>query len=192
MPLRRGSDRASISANIRELHDANEGRKKKRPHDQIVAIAMEQSRRHPRKRAMGGGLGDMAEPPPAASEPYHPGGLLRSDVPGRTDRLPIQVDVDTHVIPADVVSGLGQGNTEAGAALMGEIFDITDPRPGPGADGDTTSILAAGGEYLIPPADVRRIGNGSMRKGHQAIDDFIRKIRRQTAKTLTRLPGPKK
>jgi hypothetical protein len=47
-----------------------------------------------------------------------PSGLIRSDVPGRTDQHVMKVRPDSYVVPADVVSGLGQGNTLAGAKLL--------------------------------------------------------------------------
>lgn len=49
---------------------------------------------------------------------FHPGGLIDSGVAGRTDRIPLAVAADSHVIPADVVSGLGQGNSIAGANIL--------------------------------------------------------------------------
>lgn len=49
-------------------------------------------------------------------------GYLNSQVAGRTDRLPIGVDPDSYVLPADIVSGVGQGNSTAGARLFDEAF----------------------------------------------------------------------
>ena len=53
---------------------------------------------------------------------YHPGGFIDSAVAGRTDDLPMAVAADSHVIPADVVSGLGEGNSLNGAALLDRMF----------------------------------------------------------------------
>jgi lysozyme len=50
----------------------------------------------------------------------HSGPLL-SAVPGRTDRLPATVKAGSFVVPADVVSGLGQGNTLAGNNILGAM-----------------------------------------------------------------------
>jgi hypothetical protein len=44
----------------------------------------------------------------------HRHGLLRSDVPGRTDKLNINVPSGAYVIPADIVAGEGQGNAYSG------------------------------------------------------------------------------
>lgn len=47
-----------------------------------------------------------------------PGGLIHGIGAGRTDNTPMVVAAGSHVIPADVVSGLGEGNTMAGAHAM--------------------------------------------------------------------------
>jgi len=49
-------------------------------------------------------------------------GLLDSAGYGRTDTLPINVPSGSYVLPADVVSGLGQGNTIAGAKMLDVVF----------------------------------------------------------------------
>lgn len=49
----------------------------------------------------------------------HPAGLVHTAGPGRTDTVPLSVAAGSHVIPADVVAGLGQGNTLAGAHSLG-------------------------------------------------------------------------
>ena len=63
------------------------------------------------------------------------------------------------------------------------------------ADGGATSgvpIVAAGGEYVIPPEDVVHIGGGDLDHGHKILDAFVKKMRQKTIKTLQNLPGPKK
>lgn len=47
-----------------------------------------------------------------------PSGLLHTAGPGRTDNLKIQPHADSYVLPADVISGIGEGNTLAGAKQM--------------------------------------------------------------------------
>jgi hypothetical protein len=57
---------------------------------------------------------------------------------------------------------------------------------------DTVPIVAAGGEYVIPPEDVMHLGGGDLDHGHKILDAFVKKMREKTIKTLQRLPGPKK
>jgi len=47
-----------------------------------------------------------------------PSGLVHTAGAGRTDNVPTSVMAGSHVIPSDVMSGLGQGNTLAGAHAM--------------------------------------------------------------------------
>lgn len=63
------------------------------------------------------------------------------------------------------------------------------------ADGGATGgvpIVAAGGEYVIPPEDVVHIGGGDLDHGHKVLDSFVKKMRQKTIKTLQSLPGPKR
>jgi hypothetical protein len=84
--------------------------------------------RLPQRRAYGG-LGVAPTPEQTgmfdihrSNSAYHPGGFIDSAVAGRTDDLPMAVAADSHVIPADVVSGLGEGNSLNGAALLDRMF----------------------------------------------------------------------
>lgn len=56
-----------------------------------------------------------------------PAGLVHTAGPGRTDNVPMAVAAGSHVIPADVVAGIGQGNTLAGAHALDAAM-----RSGPG------------------------------------------------------------
>lgn len=64
-------------------------------------------------------------------------GMINSTVPGRTDKIPMSVKAGSYVVPADVVSHLGQNNSMAGGAVLQKMFGM-DPgggapmRPGKG------------------------------------------------------------
>lgn len=128
-------------------------------------------------------------------------GLLHSDVPGRTDRLPIVVSPDSYVLPADYVSGYGQGNTTGGAALLNQIFEPHmrrglmmmhgRKRGGMVLPNGDVPIVAAGGEYVVHPAVIYSMGNGDPRLGHRAMDNSVRRRRQALAKHLASLPGPR-
>lgn len=51
-----------------------------------------------------------------------PEGLLNSMGAGRTDIHPINVPAGSYIMPADVVSGLGEGNTMAGAGIVDRMM----------------------------------------------------------------------
>lgn len=222
------------------------------------------------------------------STPCH-AGLISMAVGGRTDHIPMNVLEGSYVLPADIVSGLGEGNTLAGAKLVDNMFghnshtggvphkagggstsfipksvkadlkSLTDlpmdvilgvsgkdfagsdlinqgfnsgpfgvserlpqfaSAPRPSAPNDIPSlssqlkvnpletaarggaimsgkyrpvpIVAAGGEYVIHPDIVDKLGNGSMDKGHDYLDHFVKYVRKHLVKTLSKLPGPRR
>lgn len=50
------------------------------------------------------------------------GGMLNSPIPGRTDKIPVNVPAGAYVLPADIPSALGQGNSMAGAEILKKMF----------------------------------------------------------------------
>lgn len=114
-------------------------------------------------------------------------GALRHDGGGRTDDLEISVPGESFVIPADIVSALGQGNTMAGLKLLEQVFPST---PMQRASGGAVPIAAAGGEFIVGPDQVRRVGEGNMKKGHDNLRKFVINMRQHTIKTLKKLPNP--
>lgn len=117
-------------------------------------------------------------------------GALKSHVAGRTDHLPIRVSNGAYVLPADIVSSMGEGNTDAGFKAVEHIFGIRQHAAG--ITEHKIPIMAAGGEYVIHPEDVKRIGNGDMKHGHDVLDQFVKHRREALIKTLKKLPGPAK
>lgn len=126
-------------------------------------------------------------------------GAIESDVPGRTDKHECSVPAGSYVIPADVVSALGQGNTLAGQRVLDQRFrqgqhglpDI-HAHMARGGPATTVPVVLAGGEYVVAPAAVARAGMGNLDRGHRALDKFVRATRAKTVKTLRKLPPPKK
>jgi hypothetical protein len=62
--------------------------------------------------------------------------------------------------------------------------------PGMGQPG--TPINASAGEFVISPEEVRRRGKGDLQLGHEALDAWVKGLRREHIKTLQKLPGPAK
>lgn len=58
----------------------------------------------------------------AAQERTRPYGFVATGVPGRTDRHDVDVPDGSYVLPAEVVSGLGEGNSLAGAKVAEMMF----------------------------------------------------------------------
>ena len=121
MPLIKSASKAAIGQNIREMS-------KTHPHDQAVAAALDTARRA--SRDSGGPLPGLASVPGvrplqqlsgAPSQKIHTG-PIHSSVAGRTDHLPVSVPSGSYVIPADIVSAMGEGNTNAGFKILRRVF----------------------------------------------------------------------
>jgi hypothetical protein len=139
------------------------------------------------EKANGGGVA-MDLPPLSRSEPIHVG-PLKSDVAGRTDHLPISVPAGSFVVPADIVSALGEGNSEAGMKVVEHMFPHAAPKREYAAGGKVP-IMAAGGEIVLSPEQVAEVGGGDIDAGHDALDLWVTQTRANTIETLKRLPGP--
>jgi hypothetical protein len=142
-----------------------------------------------------------------------------SSVAGRTDRIPMQARTGSFVLPADVVSGLGQGNTNAGAKMWGQMISHSIGPMGiqnairqrtlkaPAlrgfgarsstkgfADGgevdDLTPIVTAGGEALVDPEIVCALGGGDPDQGKKVLINSVMTVRGHVIKHLKKLPRP--
>jgi hypothetical protein len=163
--------------------------------------------------------GGMASPPfhaRSSARTLERSGFIKSPVAGRTDKVPMGVGANSYVMPADVVSGIGQGNSLAGANALNKLFKLgpygsQTPKMKPSSrgmmrgrkgfaeggevgepSGEPVDIVAAGGEFVVPPETVAELGGGDVEAGHALLDAMVKQIRAKAIKTLRNLPGPKK
>ena len=121
MPLAKGKSNATVSHNIAEMVNAGH------PQDQAVAAALRTARE---SRDNGGPLPTVPKVGQVRPVQQLQGldenkihtGPIHSTVAGRTDHLPVHVPSGSYVIPADVISGMGEGNTNAGFKIMRRVF----------------------------------------------------------------------
>lgn len=117
-------------------------------------------------------------------------GPITGDTGGRADKVPMRVPNGAYVLTSDHVSGLGEGNTEAGMKKLSAMFPKSKPsklRQLP-AD-EAIPIYAADGEFVISPDDiVDRFGE--LDYGHRALDEWQTQERQQLIKTLQGLAPP--
>jgi hypothetical protein len=185
MPLLPG--KKNIGHNIEEMEKSGH------PKNQAMAAALNTARK---SLADGGGPGFYEKQD--IRQMTHTG-PINATVPGRTDRLPIHVLSGSYVLPADIVSGLGEGNTLAGQKIIQNMFSgksgpygsqIARARGGRTHDRHAVPVLVAGGEYVIHPDVVRELGGGDIDQGHKVLDEFVRMHRKKLVKKLSGLPGP--
>jgi len=121
-------------------------------------------------------------------------GYIPGDTGGRTDNKPIEVEEGSYVIPSDIISALGEGNSHAGWAALQAQFGMDQPptKAEGGAIGTPIPIIAAAGEGVIPASKVAEIGGGDVTRGHSILDALVSHVRRKTIKTLKKLPKPRK
>jgi hypothetical protein len=200
MPLSSGSSREVISSNIREMMASGH------PQRQAVAAALSNARRHP--HALGGEVDPIDLAAHVARQPFQMGGeqipwtvrqearelerpsygFMMGSGGGRTDKNNVTVGAGAYVLPADIISGLGEGNSMFGAAVTDRIFrslpygiqpqaasrhGMGIPRPpapfretpaptlakGGEAEGDEhVPIAAADGEIILSPEQVYALG----------------------------------
>jgi hypothetical protein len=202
MPLTPGKSDIAISRNIREMKNSGY------PQRQAVAAALNMARKY---QASGGKSTGKTTKDKVV---HH--GPINVAIPGRTDRLPIHVYSGAYVLPADIVSGLGEGNTLAGNRVIEKMLldgSISGKSSGGSArslsasqnltnkygirgpyheDQALVPVIVAGGEYIIHPDQVTEIGEGDLNKGHAVLDAFVISQRRALRKKLGKLPGPAK
>lgn len=61
-----------------------------------------------------------------------------------------------------------------------------------GGQASGVPIIAAGGEWVIPPHHVGHVGSGDIDMGHRVLDEFVKRVRKELIGTLQKLPGPRK
>lgn len=141
-------------------------------------------------------------------------GSILSDVPGRTDSHATHVPSGSYVIPADIVSGRGQGNTIAGSKALESLFRLGRkparkrlgvPRrrakglalggaPELPSEAETPPVRVnlAGGEIVVPPENLTDVVHPDLKTAHEIMDAWVLQERKNLRKELARLPGPVK
>jgi hypothetical protein len=121
-------------------------------------------------------------------------GYIHGATGGRTDNRPIDVESGSYIVPADILSGLGEGNSHAGWAALQAQFGMDGPptKADGGEVGAPVPIVAASGEGVIPRSKVAEIGGGDLERGHSILDAMVSHVRKRTIKTLRKLPKPRK
>ena len=211
MPLDKSGGKGAFKRNVSTLMDEVGKSSHVGSPSQALAIAYDIKRR-------GKASGGAAATPRSLYKSSTHAGPINSVVPGRTDNHAMDVAPGSYVVPSETVSHLGENNTSAGMSVLGQMFGKSGPygmgktpsiKRGAGvpkppgmkkmrADGGEVSddapvpIMAAGGEFVIPPEIVAEIGGGDVDRGHKVLDKWIMGLRQDHIRTLKKLPPPAK
>lgn len=146
-----------------------------------------------RLRMLYPGFADGGVPGMDGADPHIPHGPVVGPDGGRDDTRPVSVPSGSFIIPADVVAGLGGGNTQAGFAELDRMFGTAETtHMATGGEVPAVPIRISDGEYVISPAKVAEIGGGDLNVGHKALDKLMIQLRQQNIKQLQSLPPPAK
>jgi len=124
-------------------------------------------------------------------------GPIVGDTGGRADKVPMEVPDGSYILTADLVSGLGEGNTLAGFEKLKKMFPKSTAaykaakanQPKKRASGGRVPIMAAHGEYSICPEDIiDRFGD--LDHGHKVLDHWQTSERKKLIETLSKLAPP--
>ena len=118
-------------------------------------------------------------------------GAIAGVTPGRSDELPVKLPAGAYVIPADIVSALGEGNTAAGFKKLDARFPGGKRRLAK-KNGGAVDAIVSDGEYVVTPEKVADLGNGDIDRGHGILDLFVKATRQAHIKRLQGIPDPNK
>ena len=169
-------------------------------------------------RAFGGSNGiSIGEGSPwweRAEERNSDSSFLGGSTLGRGDHVMSTAPAGSYVLPADVVAGLGEGNSLAGARVWDQILHSLPygiegsgmsgrlprasarSREGFARGGHSKGIGApipvalSHGEILVSPDDVKRLGRGDHKSGWKVLDHFVKTARARHINELKKLAPP--
>jgi hypothetical protein len=101
----------------------------------------------------------------------------------------MEVPDGSYVIPADICSALGEGNTDAGMKKLGQMFPKSKPSLMRGLPHSGVPIQAADGEFVISPQSITDRW-GDLESGHRYLDKWVLNERAILIKTLEGLAPP--
>jgi len=123
----------------------------------------------PTGNAAGGAIHRADKVAKEKATPCH-SGIINMAVGGRTDHIPMNVLEGSYVLPADIVSGLGEGNTLAGSKILDNMFHSSPyatKTPDFRASPKFPSAPSMGGTTTNTPA--RATGGRSMSSGSKPV-----------------------
>lgn len=111
---------------------------------------------------------------------------MMNALPLAPDKAPYGADTP-NLARARTIPGLGSQHH-----LMANELDKNKGGRVPEDHGEPIDIVAAGGEHVLSPEEVKRVGMGNLERGHAILDEFVKEVRKRNIAELRKLPGPVK
>lgn len=119
-------------------------------------------------------------------------GIIEGPGKGQDDVIATSVPEKSYIIDASSVSDLGDGSSEAGAAVFDAFFKNLRRQHGidEGAHNNAQEVpvYLSNDEYLIDESDVTLLGGGDNNKGAKLLKAFVKNIRKHKNSNGLELP----
>ncbi len=119
-------------------------------------------------------------------------GIIEGPGKGQDDVIATSVPEKSYIIDASSVSDLGDGSSEAGAAVFDAFFKNLRRHHGidEGAQNNVQEVpvYLSNDEYLIDESDVTLLGGGDNNKGAKLLKAFVKNIRKHKNSNGLELP----
>lgn len=120
-------------------------------------------------------------------------GIIEGPGKGQDDVIATSVPESSYIIDASSVSDLGDGSSEAGAAVFDAFFEMLRNKNGIKKKIDVSNatevpVYLSNDEYLIDPSDVTLLGGGDNNRGARILKGIVKNIRKHKSSNGTGLP----
>jgi ADP-ribose pyrophosphatase YjhB (NUDIX family) len=177
----------------------------KSPDDKILLVRRAGRDHHGEWGLPGGGIekGETAEQAARRELREETGHSYDGELAPATRRVREGVDFTTFMAHAEPFQPKLNDEHDAHAWVTPDEAKSMDLHPGVrstlarvakavGGSASGVPIVAAGGEYVVHPDEVEEVGAGDMDRGHEVLDKFVKRMRKELIGTLKKLAPPKK
>ncbi len=107
---------------------------------------------------------------------------------GQDDNIHVKAPVGGYVLDADVVSSIGDGNTDAGFKEINRYLDKLEKKHIKKSKPKLIDCAFSTGELQIDPRDVTAIGKNDLEKGHKVLNQFVKEVRAHKKHSIDSIP----
>lgn len=113
---------------------------------------------------------------------------IEGDDKGQDDNIHVKAPVGGYVLDADVVSSIGDGNTDAGFKEINRYLENLEKKHIKKIKPKLIDCAFSTGELQIDPRDVTAIGKNDLEKGHKVLNQFVKEVRAHKKHSIDSIP----